>query len=85
MSGIDYKGIFARVLYEELGETFMRHGIDTIYEDELEDIVAECTYKVYWPSVAEFRRAMGMSVMPRRGEWRPSPPRVGLPPERRAN
>lgn len=68
MSGIDYKGIFSRVLYEEICTVFGAHGIDVITEDELDDIVAECLRKVYWPSVAEFRHITNQpSALPKLG------------------
>lgn len=76
MSGIDYKALFSQVLYEEMGRIFAEHHIDIITEDELEDIVAECYRKVYWQSIAEFRRLTGESPIGRQLEFRLSPPKL---------
>ena len=64
---IDYKAVFSRVVYEEMCNTFLAHGIDEIHEEDFEDIVDECTKKCYWQSIGEFRRVTGQSVVSRDG------------------
>ena len=59
---IDYQRLFAKTVEEMLVEVFDRHGIDQLYEDELEAIVKECTDRCYHQSIGEFRRRQGLSV-----------------------
>lgn len=59
MSAIDYKALFVQTLYEEMGEAFARHGIDSIHEEDFEAIVAECWQRVYLPETGRFRREHG--------------------------
>lgn len=79
---IDYKAIFSKVLHEEIVATFAAHGIERLYEDELEDIIRECVKLVYKPSIREFNRAMGNPLT--RHEYRlprPSPRLIRILPE----
>lgn len=66
---IDYQRLFAETVEEMLIEIFDRHGIDQLYEDELEAIVKECTDKCYRSSVGEFRRKEGLSIFKQRKMW----------------
>lgn len=66
---IDYQMLFAKTVQDMLVEVFGRHGIDTLYEDELESIVKECTDKCYHRSIGEFRRKQGLSIFRRRTTW----------------
>lgn len=56
MITMDWKGVFSRVLYEEMREVFGAHGIESIHEEELDDIVLQCMNEVYWPCISEFKR-----------------------------
>ena len=38
---MDYRKLFSRTLYEEIDDVFGAHGIDWMYEDELESVVKE--------------------------------------------
>ncbi|MBP3884927.1 MAG: hypothetical protein J6D54_08340 [Olsenella sp.] len=69
---IDYKTIFSKVLHEEIVRTFDEHGIEQIYEDELEDIIEECVRLAYKPSIREFNRVMGNPLT--RHEYKLPPP-----------
>lgn len=53
---MDYRKLFAKALHEEMCEAFERHGIDTIYEDELDELVIEITKKYFLETVEEFKR-----------------------------
>ncbi len=66
---MDYKKLFAKAVYEEMCEAFERHGIDAIYEDELEELVIDITNKYFMQTVDEFKRAYGV---PRVVDVRPS-------------
>lgn len=66
---MDYRKLFAKVLYEEMCEAFERHGIDAIYEDELDELVIEITKKYFWETVEEFK---SIYEVPRVVDVRPS-------------
>ena len=53
---MDYRKLFSRTLYEEIDDVFGAHGIDWMYEDELESVVKEAERKCYYQSIAEFRK-----------------------------
>lgn len=67
--GIDYRRLFAETLEDRINAVMARHGIDTLYEDEYESIVRECTSKCYAKSNAEFRRETGESSIPKIRLW----------------
>lgn len=60
---LDFEGLFARALYDEINEVFGRHGIEELYEDELDGLVRECVSRCYGQSIEEFGRwiALGMT------------------------
>ena len=72
---MNYKEIFSTVLYEEMGRVFAERHIDVITEDELDDIVAECFRRVYYQSIAEFKRLTGQASTGT--EWRPRASKIG--------
>lgn len=53
---MDYRKLFSRTLYEEIVSVFDEHGIDWMYEDELESVVKEAEKTCYYQSIAEFRK-----------------------------
>lgn len=62
---IDYKRLFSETLCDLMETIFTEHGIESIYEDEFDDIVAECTKRCFWQTVREFRDTFGLSVLPK--------------------
>ena len=66
---LDYRKLFAKTLHEVMVETFARHGIDRLYEDEFDSIVTELTERFYHQTVGEFRRKNGLSVFPDKTKW----------------
>lgn len=58
--GLDYKAIFSRELEKIVMETLEEHGIEYIYEDELNEIVTDITLAEYWPCIQELRRTYKM-------------------------
>jgi hypothetical protein len=75
VQSVDYKGLFGKVLYEEMGRILAERHIDTITEEQLDGIVAECYRKVFHQSIAEFMRATGRTSS--RTEWVPMASRIG--------
>ena len=65
----DYEGIFARTMKLMIEEEFSSRGIDSVPEETLDELIAECV-RQYMPIRAELRRVMGMSYAPKiRMRW----------------
>ena len=69
MTAIDYRHLFAEAMRLEMEDTFTAHGIGSITEDELEEIVSECYRACYRDSIRELRRTHGLSVFGSRTRW----------------
>jgi len=68
----DYREAFVRALYEQMCETYDAHGIETVYEDEFEEMARELMRDYLEPTIREFREAYGLvgSAVPK-VRWNP--------------
>lgn len=67
---MDYLPLFVQTLYEEMEDIFEAHGIDSLHEEQMEDIVRQCKRDLYIPTIREFRRLyVKDSLVPKSRDW----------------
>lgn len=67
---LDYEYLFSKTLAELMCEVFPAHGIDSMPDDEFDQLVAELTRDHFHECGAEFRRRYGLSTAPKiRMRW----------------
>ncbi len=64
---MDRPAAFARALQAQIEETFGEFGIDALYEDQMEAIVADCTDSQYDASWLEQRVRLRGNCLPLEG------------------